>query len=67
MSSVLRLLRPVQWLKNFFIFAPLIFSKHLFDPGYIFSAVDAFVVFALLSSTVYIFNDIADRDRKSVV
>jgi 4-hydroxybenzoate polyprenyltransferase len=62
MSSTLRLLRPVQWLKNFFIFAPLIFSKHLFDAGYIFSAVDAFVVFALLSSAVYIFNDIADRE-----
>jgi 4-hydroxybenzoate polyprenyltransferase len=62
MSSVLRLLRPVQWLKNFFIFAPLIFSKHLFDAGYVFSAVDAFVVFALLSSIVYILNDIADRE-----
>jgi 4-hydroxybenzoate polyprenyltransferase len=62
MSSVLRLLRPVQWLKNFFIFAPLIFSKHLFDGAYLFSAGQAFVVFALLSSTVYIFNDIADRE-----
>ena len=62
MSSVLRLLRPVQWLKNFFIFAPLIFSKHLFDQAYVFSAGEAFVVFALLSSTVYIFNDIADKE-----
>ena len=62
MSSVLRLLRPVQWLKNFFIFAALIFSKHLFDGAYLFSAGQAFVVFALLSSTVYIFNDIADRE-----
>ena len=62
MSSVLRLLRPVQWLKNVFIFAPLIFSKHLFDQVYLFSAGEAFVAFALLSSTVYIFNDIADRE-----
>ena len=62
MSSVLRLLRPVQWLKNFFIFAPLIFSKHLFDGMYVLSAGEAFVVFALLSSTAYIFNDIADRE-----
>jgi 4-hydroxybenzoate polyprenyltransferase len=62
MSSVLRLLRPIQWLKNFFIFAPLIFSKHLFDLAYSLSAALAFVVFALLSSTVYIFNDIADRE-----
>lgn len=62
MSSVLRLLRPDQWLKNFFIFAPLIFSKHLFNEGYFWTAAQAFVVFALLSSTVYIFNDIADRE-----
>jgi 4-hydroxybenzoate polyprenyltransferase len=62
MSSVLRLLRPVQWLKNFFIFAPLIFSKHLFNVGYVISAGEAFVVFALVSSAVYIFNDIADRE-----
>jgi 4-hydroxybenzoate polyprenyltransferase len=62
MSSVLRLLRPVQWLKNFFIFAPLIFSKHLFNGDYVLSAGEAFVIFALLSSTAYIFNDIADRE-----
>jgi 4-hydroxybenzoate polyprenyltransferase len=62
MSSVLRLLRPVQWLKNFFIFAPLIFSKHLFVVGYVITAGEAFVIFALLSSAVYVFNDIADRE-----
>jgi 4-hydroxybenzoate polyprenyltransferase len=62
MTSVLRLLRPEQWLKNFFIFAPLIFSKHLFHEGYLWTAAEAFVLFSLLSSTVYIFNDIADRE-----
>jgi 4-hydroxybenzoate polyprenyltransferase len=62
MSPVIRLLRPEQWLKNFFIFAPLIFSKHLFQASYLGQAVEAFVVFSLLSSTVYIFNDIADRE-----
>ena len=62
MGPVIRLLRPEQWLKNFFIFAPLIFSKHLFQASYLGLAVEAFVVFSLLSSTVYIFNDIADRE-----
>lgn len=62
MSPVVRLLRPEQWLKNFFIFAPLIFSKHLFNEGYVWTSLQAFVAFCLLSSTVYIFNDIADRE-----
>ncbi|MCX6135240.1 MAG: decaprenyl-phosphate phosphoribosyltransferase [Ignavibacteriales bacterium] len=62
MRKVVRLMRPEQWLKNFFIFAPLIFSKHLFDGAYVWMAAQAFLVFALLSSTVYIFNDIADRE-----
>jgi len=60
--SVLRLLRPQQWLKNFFIFAPLIFSKHLFQEGYFWTSALAFLVFSLLSSTVYVINDIADRE-----
>jgi 4-hydroxybenzoate polyprenyltransferase len=62
MGPFVRLLRPEQWLKNFFIFAPLIFSKHLFVGEYVSTAVLAFVVFSLLSSTVYVFNDIADRE-----
>jgi 4-hydroxybenzoate polyprenyltransferase len=62
MGPLIRLLRPEQWLKNFFLFAPLIFSKHLFQGAYLGLAAEAFLVFCLLSSTVYIFNDIADRE-----
>lgn len=56
-----RMLRPVQWAKNAFVFAPLVFSRHLFDPAYGERSVMAFAVFSLLSSVVYIINDIADR------
>ncbi len=62
MKPMIRLLRPQQWLKNFFIFAPLIFSKHLFQGGYFWIVALAFIVFSLLSSTVYVINDIADRE-----
>jgi 4-hydroxybenzoate polyprenyltransferase len=62
MKPMIRLLRPQQWLKNFFLFAPLIFSKHLFQAGYFWIVALAFVVFSLLSSTVYVINDIADRE-----
>ncbi len=61
-TGIFRLLRPQQWLKNVFLFAPLVFSRHLFEPPFLLSAVIAFVVFSLVSSVVYVLNDIADRD-----
>ena len=57
-----RLLRFAQWLKNAFLFAPLIFSKHLFESAYIWREALAFVGFCLISSIVYIINDIVDHE-----
>jgi 4-hydroxybenzoate polyprenyltransferase len=62
LQAALSLLRIPQWMKNFFLFAPLIFSKHLFEAGYFWTETIAFVVFCLISSAVYIINDIADRE-----
>ncbi|MFA6468965.1 MAG: decaprenyl-phosphate phosphoribosyltransferase [Bacteroidota bacterium] len=62
MSPHIRLLRPAQWLKNSFVFTPLIFSKHLFDQDYLFNAALAFFAFSCASSLIYIVNDIVDRD-----
>ena len=66
MTSYFRLLRPSQWIKNTFVFAPLIFSLNLFNLSYLLVAVRGFVTFCLVSSSVYIINDIFDReaDRK---
>lgn len=57
----IRLMRPSHWLKNVFVFAPLVFGKALTDPDKVQLSVMAFVAFCLVSSAVYIFNDIADR------
>lgn len=56
------LVRPHQWVKNGFLFAPLVFSKHLMDPAYVLHVLEAFAIFCILSSIVYIVNDIADRE-----
>ena len=58
----LKLLRPKQWIKNFFVFAPLIFAKELFDGGPFLVSLKAFAAFCLAASAVYIINDIADAD-----
>ncbi len=60
LSNYIKLLRPPQWIKNLFVFVPLIFSKHLFHKEYLITSLLAFIVFCLISSVVYIINDIAD-------
>jgi len=61
--------RPKQWAKNIFIFGAVVFDKKLFVPEHFFSTLAAFVMFCLLSSTVYIINDMGDiqKDRQHPV
>lgn len=64
--NLIREIRPRQWIKNFSLFAALVFSGFFFQPGYFQKVFIAFVLFCLLSSSVYIFNDIVDapQDRR---
>src|SRR6187551_180129 len=55
-----RLIRPKQWIKNFFVFAPLLFSRHFFQLEYLIPSIAAFIILSLASSAVYIINDIMD-------
>ncbi len=59
-AETIKLLRPKQWLKNFFVLAPLIFSKGLFSSSSDLAAIKGFVIFCLVASSVYIINDIRD-------
>ncbi len=60
------LLRVPQWIKNFFIFVPLIFSKHLFDIDYFKTSLLGFAVFCMISSSIYIINDLIDIEEDKV-
>jgi decaprenyl-phosphate phosphoribosyltransferase len=64
--ALVRTLRPHQWVKNFFVLAPLVFSKHLFDASMVGRAVLATLCFCALSGAVYAFNDVRDveSDRR---
>ena len=56
----LRLIRVHQWVKNVFVFIPLLFSLHLFDEDYLITTLLAFFVFCLASSAIYVINDLVD-------
>ena len=55
-------MRPKQWTKNIFIFAALVFDRKLFDLPSLERTVIAFFLFCLLASSVYLINDIMDRE-----
>jgi len=61
-KDILQLLRPQQWVKNGIVLAGLIFSGSAGNPDMVWTALAATGLFCLLSSTIYIVNDIADAD-----
>ena len=60
MIRYIQLLRPLQWLKNTFVFAPIFFSNNLLKSEYLWPTFIVFVAFCLISSSIYCFNDLKD-------
>src|SRR5215210_8218200 len=60
LSALIKTMRMRQWTKNGFVFFGLIFDKRLFIPEAFLRTVAGFFLFCLISSAVYLFNDIAD-------
>ena len=52
--------RPHHWIKNGFIFLPVIFGQRLFDRAAWITSVKMFALFSLAASSVYLWNDVAD-------
>ena len=69
--NILKSTRPRQWIKSLMVFLPLLFSANeswAFDDiqsfyGLLINAAVAFVAFVFASSSVYLFNDVLDRDK----
>lgn len=55
-------LRPRHWTKNFLVLAGLLFSKHWLDGVLAPRALAGLVVFCVISGSVYLLNDLADRE-----
>jgi 4-hydroxybenzoate polyprenyltransferase len=63
LNGIVRSLRPEQWTKNFVVFAALIFSKNFTTVPMIETSVLLFALFCLVSSSVYLFNDVIDFEK----
>lgn len=62
-AALIKSMRPHQWVKNLFVVAPLLFSKHLLEPDYGLRSLAGFILFSLLSGAVYLVNDLFDIDK----
>ncbi len=60
LTGLIKTMRPRQWTKNFFVFVPLFFDGKVLDPSSLIKALIAFGLMCLMSSAVYLMNDLAD-------
>jgi 4-hydroxybenzoate polyprenyltransferase len=60
LKALFKTMRPRQWTKNAFVFFALVFDKQLFHIPALLRIVAGFALFCLISSVVYLLNDIAD-------
>ncbi len=63
LKDLVRLARPKQWLKNGFVLVSAVFGGVANEPDRLLQAILATAFFCLMSSAVYAFNDLQDREQ----
>lgn len=65
-KAAFKLIRPTQWIKNGFVFMPVIFSARLMVQEDVLRVVGMFAAFCLASSATYVLNDYMDMEKDRV-
>ena len=66
LKTLISLLRIKQWVKNIFVLSPFLISIELYSQEKIIMALIGFLSFSLISSFVYILNDVSDLNLDSL-
>lgn len=61
-KNYMKILRPKQWMKNFFVMLPLFFGGELFNGKALLAGTITFLAYSFAASSIYCFNDIHDVD-----
>ena len=61
-KNYMKILRPKQWMKNFFVMLPLFFGGELFNGKALLAGAITFFAYSFAASSIYCFNDIHDVD-----
>jgi len=56
-------MRPDQWIKNFLVFAALLFSKNLLSLSKNIEAIIGFTIFCMITGCAYMINDLVDLEK----
>lgn len=66
LKEILISMRPKQWYKNMVIFIGIVFSLNLVNLDLWVTAISAFIIFCLISGSIYLINDVLDikKDRE---
>ena len=62
LMPLMKALRPVQWVKNVFVLAPIVFAEQLADLDLLARVALAFLAFCFAASCIYLVNDLRDRE-----
>ena len=57
-KSLIKLMRPKHYIKNLLIFVSIFFDRNIFAGSILAKVICGFVAFCVISSAIYIFNDI---------
>lgn len=63
LKALFQAARVHHYVKNGFIWLPLVFGHKLLDPAAVQRTLGAFVAFSLAASSIYVLNDIRDRNE----
>ena len=63
LRAILKTMRPKQWTKNVVVYAALIFDGKFLEPTLFLRTTAIFVLFCLVSSSVYLLNDLVDIEK----
>lgn len=61
--SLIKTLRIKHWVKNFFVFAPFLVGTRFGFNEYLVKSLEGVFIFCLISSSIYVLNDIIDIDQ----
>ena len=61
LRDLISALRPHHWIKNGFVLLPILFARKLWIPSFLIEALLTVAAFCLMSSGMYLLNDIVDK------